>query len=79
MGTPCRKYRRHSTKKFFLSVGGRSVKLVVAIPGVWGVTGGSWSREKLVLDMKRFARADEEDDSEEVSRLRISMLEFISS
>ncbi len=54
------------------------MKLVVVIPGVWGVTGGSWSREKLVLDMKRFARADEED-SAEVSRLRISMLEFISS
>lgn len=78
MGTPWRKYNTHNSKKFLLSLRGRFEKLVVVNPGVCGVTGGSWSKEKLERDMMREACADDVD-SIEVSLLRISMLEFIPS
>lgn len=79
IGIPCRKYNTTNSKKFRLSVCGRFWKLVVARPGVCGVTGieGSSSRVKESRDMRRFARVEE--DSGGVSRLRISMLLFIFS
>lgn len=50
---------------------------MVGVCGVCGDIGGSWSREKLVLFIKRSVVVEADGESMEGSFLRISMLEFM--
>lgn len=73
---PCKKYNTQRSMKFRRSLAGRLWKLVVVRAGVCGVTGGFSSRVKSWRDIRREAWSEE--DSGEVSLLRISMLVFMS-